>query len=143
MKNLAEIPERLLMGPGPSNVSRATLEALARPTIGHLDPEFLATMDSLQEINVETEASTSATTESIRKLAELSAQLRESVAGFRLPDAHSGGDGVHDGGTALNTDDDEIVDELEDEILDDLGDTSGKGERSQSDGVSFVDQKTA
>jgi len=50
MKNLAEIPERLLMGPGPSNVSPATLAALARPTIGHLDPEFLATMDSLQEM---------------------------------------------------------------------------------------------
>jgi twitching motility protein PilJ len=42
-------------------------------------------MDVLQEINTETAASTSATTSSISKLAELSAQLRRSVAGFRLP----------------------------------------------------------
>jgi twitching motility protein PilJ len=46
-------------------------------------------MDMLQEINSQTAASTSATTESIRKLAELSAQLRESVSGFRLPDVQS------------------------------------------------------
>jgi twitching motility protein PilJ len=42
-------------------------------------------MDKLQEINSETASSTSETTESIRKLAELAAQLRQSVAGFRLP----------------------------------------------------------
>jgi alanine-glyoxylate transaminase/serine-glyoxylate transaminase/serine-pyruvate transaminase len=40
--------EPLLLGPGPSNVSAAVREALARPTIGHLDPEFLALMDELQ-----------------------------------------------------------------------------------------------
>jgi twitching motility protein PilJ len=44
-------------------------------------------MEVLQAINKETANSTSATTESIRKLAELAAQLRQSVAGFRLPDA--------------------------------------------------------
>jgi twitching motility protein PilJ len=43
-------------------------------------------MDVLQRINVQTAASTSETTGSIRKLAELAAQLRESVAGFRLPE---------------------------------------------------------
>jgi twitching motility protein PilJ len=53
-------------------------------------------VDRLQEINSETAASTSATTESIRKLAELSAQLRESVSGFRLPDIESGNQGVDD-----------------------------------------------
>ena len=42
-------------------------------------------VDVLQEINTQTSASTSATTESIRKLAELAAQLRKSVAGFTLP----------------------------------------------------------
>jgi twitching motility protein PilJ len=42
-------------------------------------------VDVLQEINTQTSASTSATTESIRKLAELASQLRESVAGFTLP----------------------------------------------------------
>ncbi|MDP6414386.1 MAG: methyl-accepting chemotaxis protein, partial [Gammaproteobacteria bacterium] len=42
-------------------------------------------VDMLQEINSRTEANTQATTGSIRELAELAAQLRDSVAGFRLP----------------------------------------------------------
>ena len=46
-------------------------------------------MGMLQEINKQTATGTSATTESIRKLAGLAAQLRESVAGFRLPDTES------------------------------------------------------
>jgi twitching motility protein PilJ len=46
-------------------------------------------MTVLQEINSETEATTSATTESIRKLAELATQLRNSVEGFRIPVAES------------------------------------------------------
>ncbi len=42
-------------------------------------------VDMLQEINSRTEAGTRATTDSIREFAELAAQLRESVSGFRLP----------------------------------------------------------
>lgn len=38
---------RLLFGPGPTNVPESVLEALARPTIGHLDPEFLKIMDQV------------------------------------------------------------------------------------------------
>jgi len=38
----------LLLGPGPSNVPPEVLAALARPTIGHLDPKFLELMDRLQ-----------------------------------------------------------------------------------------------
>jgi alanine-glyoxylate transaminase/serine-glyoxylate transaminase/serine-pyruvate transaminase len=41
MTNLLEIKQRLLMGPGPSNVNPRVLKAMATPTIGHLDPEFL------------------------------------------------------------------------------------------------------
>jgi len=41
-------PQRTLMGPGPSDVSPRVLAAMARPTIGHLDPEFVAFMDSLK-----------------------------------------------------------------------------------------------
>lgn len=41
MKNLSEIKPRLLMGPGPSNVNPRVLKAMAVPTVGHLDPEFL------------------------------------------------------------------------------------------------------
>ena len=40
--------ERILMGPGPSDVSPRVLEALARPTIGHLDPQFVEMMDDLK-----------------------------------------------------------------------------------------------
>ena len=38
-------PRRVLLGPGPSEVPPLVLQALARPTIGHLDPEFLRLMD--------------------------------------------------------------------------------------------------
>jgi alanine-glyoxylate transaminase/serine-glyoxylate transaminase/serine-pyruvate transaminase len=38
-------PQRLLMGPGPSNPDPRVLEAMARPMVGHLDPYFLQVMD--------------------------------------------------------------------------------------------------
>ncbi|HEB58790.1 MAG TPA: alanine--glyoxylate aminotransferase family protein [Gammaproteobacteria bacterium] len=41
-------PQRTLMGPGPSDVSPRVLAALARPTIGHLDPEFVRMMDDMK-----------------------------------------------------------------------------------------------
>lgn len=43
-----ESTERVLMGPGPSDVPARVLEALSRPTIGHLDPEFLRVLDATQ-----------------------------------------------------------------------------------------------
>ncbi len=39
---------RTLMGPGPSDVPPRILSALARPTIGHLDPEFVNMMDEVK-----------------------------------------------------------------------------------------------
>ena len=36
------------MGPGPSDVSPRVLAALARPTIGHLDPEFQGLMEEIK-----------------------------------------------------------------------------------------------
>lgn len=41
-------PQRTLMGPGPSDVSPRVLGALARPTIGHLDPVFVQLMDEIK-----------------------------------------------------------------------------------------------
>ena len=41
-------PQRTLMGPGPSDVSPRVLEALGRPTIGHLDPAFIDLMDDIK-----------------------------------------------------------------------------------------------
>ncbi|MEQ1836756.1 MAG: alanine--glyoxylate aminotransferase family protein [Candidatus Nitrotoga sp.] len=43
-------PQRTLMGPGPSDVSARVLAALARPTIGHLDPMFVTMMDEMKEL---------------------------------------------------------------------------------------------
>lgn len=54
-------------------------------------------MGVLRQISSQTAENSAATSSSVGKLAELSAQLRKSVAGFRLPDIISGG-------TALLTD---------------------------------------
>jgi alanine-glyoxylate transaminase/serine-glyoxylate transaminase/serine-pyruvate transaminase len=43
-------PQRLLMGPGPSNVHPRVYLALATPIIGHLDPEFLNVMNDIQNL---------------------------------------------------------------------------------------------
>src|SRR3954467_1316346 len=43
-------PKRFLMGPGPSQVPAAVLGAMARPTIGHLDPAFLLLMDQVRDM---------------------------------------------------------------------------------------------
>lgn len=43
-------PVRTLMGPGPSDVSARVLGALARPTIGHLDPQFVRMMDEVKKL---------------------------------------------------------------------------------------------
>jgi alanine-glyoxylate transaminase/serine-glyoxylate transaminase/serine-pyruvate transaminase len=37
------------MGPGPSDVHPRVLEAMARPTIGHLDPQFLGILNDIRE----------------------------------------------------------------------------------------------
>ncbi len=47
--NLRDLKPRLLLGPGPSPVSARILEAMARPTLGHLDPQFLAVMDDIAD----------------------------------------------------------------------------------------------
>jgi alanine-glyoxylate transaminase / serine-glyoxylate transaminase / serine-pyruvate transaminase len=39
------IRERALMGPGPSNPYPEVMQALARPVVGHLDPDFLGLLD--------------------------------------------------------------------------------------------------
>ena len=43
-------PQRLLMGPGPSAIDPRVLAALNLPTVGHLDPFFLKTMDEMQRM---------------------------------------------------------------------------------------------
>jgi alanine-glyoxylate transaminase/serine-glyoxylate transaminase/serine-pyruvate transaminase len=41
---------RVLMGPGPSDVPPRVLRAMAAPTLGHLDPDFLALMSETQQL---------------------------------------------------------------------------------------------
>jgi alanine-glyoxylate transaminase/serine-glyoxylate transaminase/serine-pyruvate transaminase len=41
-------PFRTLMGPGPSDVDPRILNALSRPTVGHLDPAFIQLMDEVK-----------------------------------------------------------------------------------------------
>lgn len=43
-------PQRTLMGPGPSDLNPRVLAALSRPTIGHLDPEFIRMMDEVKAL---------------------------------------------------------------------------------------------
>lgn len=47
---MTTIPQRILMGPGPSDVPPRVLEAMGRPTIGHLDPVFLQLMDEIRNM---------------------------------------------------------------------------------------------
>jgi alanine-glyoxylate transaminase / serine-glyoxylate transaminase / serine-pyruvate transaminase len=43
-------PVRVLMGPGPSDTHPRVLQALAKGTVGHLDPYYLEIMNGLQEM---------------------------------------------------------------------------------------------
>jgi alanine-glyoxylate transaminase/serine-glyoxylate transaminase/serine-pyruvate transaminase len=45
-----DIPQRLLLGSGPSPVPPRVLAALAQPTIGHMDPAFAAVMSETIEL---------------------------------------------------------------------------------------------
>jgi alanine-glyoxylate transaminase/serine-glyoxylate transaminase/serine-pyruvate transaminase len=43
-------PERILLGPGPSMVHPRVLRAMAHPLLGHLDPQFIALMNEVQDL---------------------------------------------------------------------------------------------
>ena len=43
-------PDRLLLGPGPSNADPRVLQAIARPPLSHLDPLYLELMNEVQEM---------------------------------------------------------------------------------------------
>ena len=49
VNKLSQIKKPLLMGPGPSCVSESVYQALATPTLGHLDPKFISLMDDIKE----------------------------------------------------------------------------------------------
>ena len=43
-------PHRILLGPGPSDVSERVLKALSQQTVGHLDPSFVVLMDEIKSL---------------------------------------------------------------------------------------------
>src|SRR6267154_1738266 len=43
-------PVRVLLGPGPSEIHPRVLQALAAPTVGHLDPYYLKLMNDMQQM---------------------------------------------------------------------------------------------
>src|SRR5262245_5894860 len=43
-------PQRVLMGPGPSEIHPQVLAALGAPTVGHLDPYYLKLMSDMQDM---------------------------------------------------------------------------------------------
>jgi alanine-glyoxylate transaminase/serine-glyoxylate transaminase/serine-pyruvate transaminase len=45
-----QVPERLLLGPGPSNAEATVVAAMNRQPIGHLDPAYLTLMDEVQTL---------------------------------------------------------------------------------------------
>ena len=45
-----QAPSRILMGPGPSDVSERVLKALSQQTVGHLDPTFITLMDEIKSL---------------------------------------------------------------------------------------------
>jgi alanine-glyoxylate transaminase / serine-glyoxylate transaminase / serine-pyruvate transaminase len=44
------LPDRLLLGPGPSNAHPTVLQAMSTAPVGHLDPAFLGLMDEIQAL---------------------------------------------------------------------------------------------
>jgi alanine-glyoxylate transaminase/serine-glyoxylate transaminase/serine-pyruvate transaminase len=42
--------KRILLGPGPSDVDQRVLDAMARPTLGHLDPQFCDMMEEMKTL---------------------------------------------------------------------------------------------
>ena len=45
-----DMPQRILLGPGPSMADPRVLRAMAAPLVGHLDPTFIKLMDQIQEL---------------------------------------------------------------------------------------------
>ncbi|MFH1560129.1 MAG: alanine--glyoxylate aminotransferase family protein [Chloroflexota bacterium] len=50
MQQFTEPRERLLLGPGPSNVSPRVIRAMTLPLMGYLDPTFLKVMDEVVDL---------------------------------------------------------------------------------------------
>ena len=45
-----QMPNRILLGPGPSSVHPRVLQAMTMPVVGYLDPSFFQVMDDVCEM---------------------------------------------------------------------------------------------
>ncbi|HEY7883944.1 MAG TPA: methyl-accepting chemotaxis protein [Cellvibrionaceae bacterium] len=112
------------------NISNAARQQAS--SAGHISN----TMNVIQEITTQTSAGTSATAQSIGNLAAMALDLRESVAGFKLPEEDTG---VDDGGMLgypgsssgsmdeeIDFDDADVVDLSEEVELDDIDVTANR-----------------
>ncbi len=50
MIKIADLKPRTLMGPGPSDVHPRVLRAMAQPTIGHMDGQFMQVLDDIRDM---------------------------------------------------------------------------------------------
>ena len=48
--NDVHVPNRILLGPGPSNVHPRVLQAMLTPMVGHLDPELWPVLDQVRDM---------------------------------------------------------------------------------------------
>src|SRR5713101_1177582 len=49
-RNELKLPNRILLGPGPSNVHPRVLQAMLAPMLGHLDPDFWPVLDHVRDM---------------------------------------------------------------------------------------------
>ena len=49
-KRVRKVPEKILLGPGPTPVEGRVLRAMSEPTLGHLDRDFVAIMDETRDL---------------------------------------------------------------------------------------------
>lgn len=50
MPSELNVPRRILLGPGPSEVGPRVLRAMSTPLVGHLDPSFVALMEEVKDL---------------------------------------------------------------------------------------------
>ncbi|UZJ43336.1 methyl-accepting chemotaxis protein [Marinimicrobium sp. C6131] len=122
------------------NISNAARQQAS--SAGHISN----TMNVIQEITTQTSAGTSATAQSIGNLAEMALDLRESVAGFKLPEEESDETSIprRESASPARSDDDAFAD-LNDEAdsiesFDFPEDGEGLAEVDESDVIELDDQ---
>src|SRR5690606_16479011 len=101
------------------------------------------TMNVIQEITSQTSAGTSATAGSIGKLASMAADLRESVAGFKLPDSMAAASATGQFRSLADGEDFEDLDEAVDLSMDNAVEDHFESDLSFADDDLELDDESA